>query len=254
VKALTCTQAAAMAGGYKVLNRSIEDVPVAEGAFTHVIFDPPYAKRVEERARRGHKTDTALCELMPLGFEAATSAKRASWAAWAATAAQRWVMAFSDHDSSVDWAAHLERAGLVLVRYGLWVRTGDLELAAGKPAHSGTPQFTGDRPSQGHEVIVIAHKGRRMKWNAHGRTAVYPYPVVPPSQRVHPTQKPVALMQHLIRDFCSSGQTIIDPFCGSGSTLLGAKAMGLGAAGIELDPKFASFAERRAAGFHAHTR
>lgn len=245
---VTLKHAREFAAGYRVINAAIEDVDIAEGAFTHVICDPPYAKRVETNARRGRKRDAAICEVMPLGFDAATTARRSRWAAWAAVAAQRWVMAFSDHESSVDWAVHFERAGLMYVRAGLWVRTGDHELTAEKPSHSGTPQFTGKQPAQGHEVIVIACKDRRLGWNGHGRAAVYPCPVVPPTQRVHATQKPVALMRDLIRDFCSPGDTIVDPFAGSGSTLVGAKYLGIKAAGVEINPKFASYAERRAAG------
>jgi hypothetical protein len=249
VSTLTIKQASSLAGGYRVIQAAVEDVAVAEGAFTHVICDPPYAERVDRNARRGRKTRTQICEVMPLGFDAATAAKRARWAAWAAHAARRWVIVFSDHESSMDWRCHLERAGLVYVRSGLWVRTGDDELTAEKPSHSGAPQFDGKRPAQGHEVLVIACKDRRLGWNGRGRAAVYPHPVVPPSQRVHSTQKPAALMRDIVRDFVRPGETIVDPFAGSGSTLLGAKALGIPCAGIELNPKFASYAERRAAGF-----
>jgi site-specific DNA-methyltransferase (adenine-specific) len=37
-------------------------------------------------------------------------------------------------------------------------------------------------------------------------------------QGIHPTQKPVALVEWLVRSFSNSGDTIIDPFIGSGTT------------------------------------
>ena len=40
---------------------------------------------------------------------------------------------------------------------------------------------------------------------------------------LHPTQKPVMLMQALIELTTQSGQTVLDPFCGSGSTLVAAR-------------------------------
>jgi len=38
----------------------------------------------------------------------------------------------------------------------------------------------------------------------------------------HPTQKPLSLMQYLIRTYSNEGDTILDPFAGSGSTLVAA--------------------------------
>lgn len=43
---------------------------------------------------------------------------------------------------------------------------------------------------------------------------------------LHPTQKPVRLMQALIELTTRPGQTVLDPFCGSGSTLLAARMTG----------------------------
>lgn len=42
------------------------------------------------------------------------------------------------------------------------------------------------------------------------------------ADRFHPTQKPVELMQYLIRTFTNEGELVLDPTCGSGSTGLAA--------------------------------
>jgi site-specific DNA-methyltransferase (adenine-specific) len=59
------------------------------------------------------------------------------------------------------------------------------------------------------------------------------------SERVgnHPTVKPVALMEWLVRLVTPSGGRILDPFCGTGSTLVAADRLGFDALGIEQDPQ-----------------
>ena len=53
-------------------------------------------------------------------------------------------------------------------------------------------------------------------------------------KRVHPTQKPVALMVRILADWFPTG-VILDPCAGSGTTLLAAKRLGRQAVGIEID-------------------
>lgn len=62
--------------------------------------------------------------------------------------------------------------------------------------------------------------------------------------RVHPTQKPVALMEWCLR-FLPNAQTILDPFMGSGTTLVACAKMGRKGIGIELDPEYFDIACRR---------
>ena len=52
--------------------------------------------------------------------------------------------------------------------------------------------------------------------------------------KVHPTQKPVPLLQYLIRIFTDPGDVVIDPCAGSGSTLFAAKELGRRAYGFEI--------------------
>ena len=62
--------------------------------------------------------------------------------------------------------------------------------------------------------------------------------------RVHPTQKPVALMKWCI-NFLPNAQTILDPFLGSGTTGVAAAQMGRKFIGIEREPKYFDIACKR---------
>ena len=61
----------------------------------------------------------------------------------------------------------------------------------------------------------------------------------------HPTQKPIALMEALIKLTTQEGQMVLDPFCGSGSTLVAAKKLNRKYIGIEFSEKFCKIARER---------
>lgn len=62
---------------------------------------------------------------------------------------------------------------------------------------------------------------------------------------LHPTMKPVGLVQRHIRNSSQRGQVVFDPFGGSGTTLVAAELEGRNARLMELDPKFVDVICRR---------
>jgi site-specific DNA-methyltransferase (adenine-specific) len=62
---------------------------------------------------------------------------------------------------------------------------------------------------------------------------------------LHPTEKPVGLLDPLIRYACPPGGLVVDPFAGSGSTLDAARQCGRRAVGIEANERYAEAAARR---------
>ena len=68
-----------------------------------------------------------------------------------------------------------------------------------------------------------------------------------PSNRVHPTQKPVELMAAIIYDYTNPNDTILDPFMGSGTTGVACVQTGRNFIGIEIDETYFKIAERRIA-------
>jgi len=61
----------------------------------------------------------------------------------------------------------------------------------------------------------------------------------------HPTQKPVALMEYLIRTYTNEGDTVLDNTMGSGSTGVAAANTGRKFIGIERDDKYFAIARKR---------
>ena len=68
-----------------------------------------------------------------------------------------------------------------------------------------------------------------------------------PCQRegLHPTQKPVALFEYLIRPYTKPGQLILDCCMGSGTTAVACRHSGRDFVGFEIDPQYFEIARRR---------
>ena len=67
----------------------------------------------------------------------------------------------------------------------------------------------------------------------------------PAKNDLHPTMKPVALVERAIRNSSKSRDIVLDPFGGSGTTLIAAERTGRRARLIELDPKYADVVVQR---------
>ncbi|MGE0805095.1 MAG: site-specific DNA-methyltransferase [Burkholderiaceae bacterium] len=67
----------------------------------------------------------------------------------------------------------------------------------------------------------------------------------PQKNDLHPTMKPVELVERAIRNSSRPGNVVLDPFGGSGTTLVAAEKSGRQARLIELDPKYVDVIVRR---------
>lgn len=61
----------------------------------------------------------------------------------------------------------------------------------------------------------------------------------------HTTQKPISLMEHLVKIHTNIGDTVLDPFMGSGTTGVASKNLNRNFIGIELDEKYFNIAKKR---------
>ena len=67
----------------------------------------------------------------------------------------------------------------------------------------------------------------------------------PNYKSLHPTQKPVALIEYLIKTYTNEGETVLDFTMGSGSTGVAAKNLNRNFIGIEQDTNYFNIANER---------
>ena len=193
-----------------------------------IITDPPYGARTHGGAR----TLMAGRPVSLVDFECIAEERFIAFCSHAVRLARRWVVL------SCEWqyVAALEKAGLPLVRFGLWL----------KP--DAAPQFSGDRPGVGWEAVAILHREGKKHWNGGGHHAVW---VCNVERGEHPTQKPVTLLMQWVKMFADAGQTVLDPFMGSGTTGVACARLGCRFIGIERRADYFELACRRIADAHA---
>lgn len=90
------------------------------------------------------------------------------------------------------------------------------------------------------EYGLILYRDRLPKFNNEGRMVFNCFDWVRDNDtpKVHPTQKPVKLLERLIELFSDKGDVVIDPCAGSGTTLLAAANCGRKAYGFEIKKDF----------------
>jgi site-specific DNA-methyltransferase (adenine-specific) len=102
------------------------------------------------------------------------------------------------------------------------------------------------------EFIVFV-RGKNATYNSLGvkeqsKLFQYNYPT---KDRLHPTQKPVPLIERLIKLSSNEKDTILDPFIGSGTTAVACLKTGRNYVRIELDQKYVDIANNRINEFSA---
>ena len=110
------------------------------------------------------------------------------------------------------------------------------------------PVARGRRPQSSVEAFGMAVKARGNTFNAEnfGKVHnwiecgddVFEYPIPSGLTRTHPAQKPLKLMEELIRRSSNEGDLVLDPFMGSGTTLKACLGLNRRGIGIEIDEAY----------------
>jgi site-specific DNA-methyltransferase (adenine-specific) len=90
------------------------------------------------------------------------------------------------------------------------------------------------------EYGLILYRDKLPKFNNGGKMVfnAMEWPRDNESEKIHPTQKPVKLLQRLITLFTDPGEVVIDPVAGSGSTIIAASRCGRIGYGFEIKKDF----------------
>ena len=95
-----------------------------------------------------------------------------------------------------------------------------------------------------HELILYGHKGRALF--KCGRIAdVIDYAKVSSSKLIHPTEKPVGLLEYFIKNNSDEGNVVFDGFIGSAATAIAALNTKRNFIGFELDKGYYDIANQR---------
>lgn len=92
------------------------------------------------------------------------------------------------------------------------------------------------------------HKNGVYKHYERDTSKRYPYNIIQfnvDKPKVHPTQKPVALLEYLIKTYTNEGARVLDNCMGSGSTGVACKNLGRDFVGIEKEEKYFQIAKER---------
>jgi len=88
-----------------------------------------------------------------------------------------------------------------------------------------------------YEMFLYARKGEAIL-QKQGRVNTYIYSGVSADRRIHPTERPIEMIEDVLSTFVPAGSNVLFTFLGSGNTLLAAHNRGMSAFGYDLSEEY----------------
>ena len=129
---------------------------------------------------------------------------------------------------------HLIHAKFKQLRFFEWIKTNPV------PLNSKVNYLTNAR-----EIGVASVKKGNPTFNSVYDKGIYEYPICHSKDRFHPTQKPVELIEELIRKHSNENDTVLDCFSGSGTTAVACINTNRNFVGCEIDSTYYEKATQR---------
>lgn len=148
-----------------------------------------------------------------------------------------------------DWIWEKEQgANFMLCKYQPY-KAHEIVSVFSKEKHNYFPQMTDGKPyisGKGTSGQITGNRPKAQKKNEGKR---YPRSIqrfnTGKNKSTHPTQKPVALLEYLIKTYTNEGETVLDFTMGSGSTGVACIDTNRNFIGIELDKGYFDIAQKR---------
>lgn len=118
------------------------------------------------------------------------------------------------------------------------------QMADGKPYH----MRSGEQRTDGTHVLGATVRSKIVSVETENTGTRYPRSIqrfALDKDKFHPTQKPVALLEYLIKTYTNTGETVLDNCMGSGSCGVAAVNTGRNFIGMELDKNYFEIAQNR---------
>jgi len=127
-------------------------------------------------------------------------------------------------------------------------RTEDVVVFYAKQCHY-SPQMARGEPYKINRTHATDNYGAQVANSTDNEGVRFPDGIIDiPQARIkggHPTQKPVALMEYLIKTYTNEGEVVLDFTMGSGTTGVACKNLNRNFIGIEIDPEYFKIAKKR---------
>lgn len=122
---------------------------------------------------------------------------------------------------------YFDKANFKQIRFIEWVKTNPV------PINSKINYLTNAR-----EIAVVGVKGGKPTFHSEYDKGIYEYPICHDKGRFHPTQKPLALIEDIIRKHSNEGDIVVDCFAGSATTAVACKNLNRNFIGCELNEEY----------------
>jgi site-specific DNA-methyltransferase (adenine-specific) len=105
----------------------------------------------------------------------------------------------------------------------------------------------GDLKSYGnsYDVIYFGHNKVWKDLNGTRDRDLLSYSRIDPAKNIHPTEKPLDILEYLIKKSSNENDKILEPFAGGGSTLLACKKLNRFATGVEIEEEYYNLIKNR---------
>ena len=148
-----------------------------------------------------------------------------------------------------DWIWEKEQgANFMLCKYQPY-KVHEIVSVFSKAKHNYFPQMTKGKPYISGKGTSGEITGNRPKVQTKNEGKRYPRSIqrfnTEKNKSTHPTQKPIALLEYLIKTYTNDGETVLDFTCGSGSCGVACVNTNRNFIGIELDKGYFDIAEKR---------